>query len=157
MSDHDSEDSQSRGETDNESRCPHYSQVDSTLDVTPQMSYRSPELDVESLTATDLYEPCSQSKRFDITNTNFSVDQNATRRGFLGDIIISGPAPKLGMLTVCDAPTAETGPKNKGGEFLVPPILTTHQRSNAWSPSGGVELEGAKKTTICLQKRYYFT
>jgi len=51
------------------------------------------------------------------------------------------------MLTVCGAPTVETGPKNKGGEFLEPPILTTPQRSNAWSPSGGVELEGAKKST----------
>jgi len=148
MSDHDSEDSQSRGETDNESRCPHYSQVDSTLDVTPQMSYRSPELDVESLTATDLYEPCSQSKRFDTTTTNFFVDQNATRCGFLGDNSISGPAPKLGMLTVCGAPTVETGPKNKGGEFVEPPIHTTPHRSNAWSPSGGVELKGARKSTL---------
>jgi len=49
---------------------------------------------------------------------------------------------------VCGAPTVETGPKNKGGKFLEPPILTTLQRSNAWSPSGGVELEGAIKSTL---------
>jgi len=155
MSEHDSEDSQSRGETNNESRCPHYSQVDSTLDITPQMSYISPELDSESLTATDLYAPCSQSRRFDITTTNFSVDQNTTRRGFLDDNSISGPALKTGMATVCGAPMVETGPKNKGGKFLKPPIHTTPHRSNAWSPSGGVELEGTKMFTLlkCIFKK----
>jgi len=107
-------------------------------------------LDVESLTATDLYEPCSKSKHFDNTTTNFSVDQNATRRGFLDDNSISGPAPKTGMLTVCGAPTVEKGPKNKGDEFLEPPIHTTPYRSNAWSPSGGVKLEGARKSTLVL-------
>jgi len=52
------------------------------------------------------------------------------------------------MLTVCVEPTVETEPKNKGAEFLEPPILTTPRRSNAWSPSVGVELEGAKKSTV---------
>jgi len=56
------------------------------------------------------------------------------------------------MLTVCGAPTVETGPKNNGGEFLEPPILTTPQRSNAWSPSGGVELEGVKRSTVIQDK-----
>jgi len=49
---------------------------------------------------------------------------------------------------MCGASTVETGPKNKGGELLEPPILTTPQRFNAWSPPGsGVRLEGVKKST----------
>jgi len=53
------------------------------------------------------------------------------------------------MPMMCGASTVETGPKNKGGELLEPPILTTPQRFNAWSPPGsGVRLEGTKKSTI---------
>jgi len=54
-------------------------------------------------------------------------------------------------MPVCYPPPVESGPKNKGGEFLVPQNLTTPQRFNAWPPFcsyGGVELEGAKKTTF---------
>jgi len=48
---------------------------------------------------------------------------------------------------VCYAPPVETGPRNNGGEFLEPPILTTPQRFNPWSPYGGIEAEGARKST----------
>jgi len=51
-------------------------------------------------------------------------------------------------MPVCYAPPVETGPKNKGGEPLEPPSLMTPQRLNAWSPYGGVELEGARKSTV---------
>jgi len=51
-------------------------------------------------------------------------------------------------MPVCNAPPVETGHRNKGGELLEPPILTTPRRFNAWSPYGGVELDGAKKSTI---------
>jgi len=144
MSDHDSDNSQSRGETDNESRCPQYSQVDSTLDVTPQMSYRTTELDYESPTDTDQHRRCTTSRSFDVTTTNLSVDQSSIRRGVMEDNGMSGPAPKTGMLVVCrGTPPVGTGPYHKGGELLEPPNLTTPQRYNAWSPSGGrIELEG---------------
>jgi len=54
---------------------------------------------------------------------------------------------------VCYAPPVETGPYQKGGEFLEPPIPTTLQRSNAWPPfcyNEGIELEGARKSTIAI-------
>jgi len=62
---------------------------------------------------------------------------------------MSGPAPKTGMLLVCrGTPPVGTGPYHKGGELLEPPNLTTPQRYNAWSPTGGgIELEGARKST----------
>jgi len=73
------------------------------------------------------------------------------------DSNLSGPAPKTGMLMMCGASTVKTGPKNKGGELLEPPILMTPQRFNAWSPPGsGVRLEGAKKSTILLIFTSYF-
>jgi len=49
--------------------------------------------------------------------------------------------------------TGQAGPRKNGGEFLEPPILTTPQRINPWSPFtyGGIEVEGARKSTIpCL-------
>jgi len=54
------------------------------------------------------------------------------------------------MLVVCrGTPLVGTGPYNKGGELLKPPILTTPQGYNAWSPpGGGIELEGVSKFTI---------
>jgi len=56
------------------------------------------------------------------------------------------------MLTMHGAPTVGTGPKNKGGELLEPPILTTPQRFNAWSPPGsGVRLEGTIKSTVAVE------
>jgi len=62
---------------------------------------------------------------------------------------MSGPAPNTGI-QVCYAPPVETGPYQKGEEFLENPILTTPQRSNAWPPfcyNEGIELEGARKST----------
>jgi len=58
---------------------------------------------------------------------------------------------------VCYAPSVETGPKNNGGEFLEPPILTTPQ-FNPWSPFqyGGIKVEGAKKSTV-LSKEFSTT
>jgi len=58
MSDHNSEDSQSRSGMDLESNIPHYSLGDSTIDLTPQYSCRAPELDDESkdTTTTDQYD-----------------------------------------------------------------------------------------------------
>jgi len=57
---------------------------------------------------------------------------------------------------VCYAPSVEAGPRNKGGELLEPPILTTPQRSNPWSPFqyGGIEVEGARKSTVW---KYFLT
>jgi len=52
------------------------------------------------------------------------------------------------------APPVETGPYQKGGEYLEPPIPTIHQRSNAWLPfcsNEGVELEGARMSTKVMQ------
>jgi len=54
-------------------------------------------------------------------------------------------------MPVCYAPPVETRPDHKGGEFLEPPILTNPQIFDAWSPYGGVELEGAKKSTKLYQ------
>jgi len=54
-------------------------------------------------------------------------------------------------MPVCYAPPVEAGPRNKGGELLEPPSLTTPQRSNLWSMSfqyGGIEVEGARKSTV---------
>jgi len=52
-------------------------------------------------------------------------------------------------MPVCYAPPVEAGPRNKGGELLEPPILTTPQRSKPWSPFkySGIEVEGARKST----------
>jgi len=66
----------------------------------------------------------------------------------MGDSNISGPAPETGMPMMCGASTIGTGPKNKGHELLEPPILTTPQMSNPWSPFGGIEAEGARKSTL---------
>jgi len=53
LSDHDSEDSQSRGKMDLESNNPDYSLGDSTIDLTKQYSHIETELDDESPTTTD--------------------------------------------------------------------------------------------------------
>jgi len=134
MSDTDNDDSPIRDRLDLKSKCPHYSQVDSTLDLTPQSnSYnRPPELDDESRATdvtTDLYERYFPSQCFKTTTTDFSANQNAMRRGVQRDNSISGTAPNTGM-PVCYAPPVETEPYQKGGEFLEPPIPTTLQRSN---------------------------
>jgi len=133
MSDHDSESSITVGRSDRSSRCPQYSQVDSTINLTPlTSSCRAPEEqeDYESLaTTTDLYERYFSSQSF---NTS-SVDQNPIKRGVLPDSNISGPAPNTGM-PVCYAPPVGTGPTNKGGELLEAPNLTTPRRSNTQSP-----------------------
>jgi len=57
-------------------------------------------------------------------------------------------------MPVCYAPPVETGPYHKGGEFSEPPNLTTPRRFDAWSPYGGVELEGAKKSTILTSRQF---
>jgi len=67
---------------------------------------------------------------------------------------ISGPAPNTGM-PVCYAPPIETGPYHKGDEFLEPPILMNPQRSNSWSPYGGIEVEGGRKSIIVQTNRTY--
>jgi len=66
------------------------------------------------------------------------------------DSSISGPAPYKGMLVACRGMSlVEAGPKNKGGNILTPPNLTTPQRPNAWSPpGGGIKPEGEKNVTI---------
>jgi len=53
------------------------------------------------------------------------------------------------MLAECGGTMpVETGPITKGGEFLVPPNLTTPCGNNARSPTrGGPTLEEARKTT----------
>jgi len=70
--------------------------------------------------------------------------------GLMEDNGRSGSAPKTGMLVVCrGTPPVGTGPYHKGGELLEPPNFTTPQRYKAWSPpGGGIELEGARKSTI---------
>jgi len=94
MSDHDSEDSQSRSGIDREFNNPHYSLGDSTLDLTPQFSCRAPELDDESKDNTDQYERYSLSQCLNTTITDFSLaDQNIIRLGVQPDNNISGPAP----------------------------------------------------------------
>jgi len=118
----------------------------------PSSYDRPPELDDESraTSTTNKYECYSSSQCFNTTITDFSpADQNIIRCGVQPVNNISGPAPNTGM-SVCYAPPVETGPRNKGGELLEPPILTTNpQILNAWSPYGGVELEGRKKSTVC--------
>jgi len=115
MSDHDSEDSISRGRSDLSSDCPHYSVADSTIDITPTL-HRETEQDYES-TNTDQYERYSPSQCFNTTTNTFSADQNVIGRGVQSDNNISGPAPNTGM-PVCYATSVETGPYQKGGEFL---------------------------------------
>jgi len=155
MSDHDSKDSLSLGKSDRSSDNPPFSMADSTTDLPPQSCHRKePEQqDYESInTATDQYERYSSSMCFDVTPNNLSADQNIIRRGVLRDSNISGPAPKTGMPMMCGESTVETGPKNKGGELLEPPILTTPQRFNACSPLGSeVRLKGANKSTLRLR------
>jgi len=54
-------------------------------------------------------------------------------------------------MPVCYARPVETGPYQKGGEYLEPPVPKTPQRSNAWPQffsNEGVELEGARKSTV---------
>jgi len=87
MSDHDSEDSQSRSGIDHDSNNPHCSPWDSTMDLTPQFSCRAPELDDESKdTTTDQYERYSSSQCFNTTITDFfPADQNIIRRGVQPD------------------------------------------------------------------------
>jgi len=83
---------------------------------------------------------------------------NPIRRGVITDHNISGSAPNISGsapntgMPVCYAPSVETGPRNKEGELLEPPILTTPQRFNPWSPFtyGGIEVEGARKSTILI-------
>jgi len=60
------------------------------------------------------------------------------------------------MLTVHGAPTVGTGPKNKGGEILEPPILTTPLRINPWFlfPYGGIEVDGARNSTSLYKKLF---
>jgi len=94
MSDHDSEDSQSRSGRDLESNNPHYSLRDSTMDLTPQFSCRALEFDDESKnTTTTNQERYSSFQCLNTTITNLSADQNAIRRGVITDNNISGPAP----------------------------------------------------------------
>jgi len=156
MSDHDSEDSISRGRSDLSSDCPRFSVADSTIDLTPTLN-RENECDYES-NNTDQYDRYYSSQCFKTTPNNFSADQNVIRRGVLSDNNMSGPAPNMGM-PVCYAPPVETGHYQKGGEFLEPPVSTTPQRSNAWpsfSSYERVELEGARKSTVvCTRTLIY--
>jgi len=62
---------------------------------------------------------------------------------------MSGPAPKTGMLVVCRGTLpVGTGPYHKRGELLEHPILTTPQRYIPLPPGSGIELEGARKSTV---------
>jgi len=92
MSDHDSEDSQSRSGIDRESNNPHYTLGDSTLDLTPQYSCRAPEMDDESkdTAITDQRERYSSSQCFNTTVSDFFLaDQNIIRRRVQPDNNIS--------------------------------------------------------------------
>jgi len=92
MSDLGSEDSQCQGRLDLESNNPHYSLVDSTIDLTPSNAiYYDWFLD-----NTHRRSP----PRFNIT-TGFSADQNSIRRGVITYSNISGPAPNTGMAVWC--------------------------------------------------------
>jgi len=60
-------------------------------------------------------------------------------------------------MPVCYAPPIETGPNNKRGELLEPPNHTTPRRFSPSSPflgEGGIEAEGAEKSTISYLKKY---
>jgi len=83
MSDIDSEESQCRGRSDLESTIPHYSLVDSKIDLTPL----------------DMGEDSPNNQR-QFNNTCFSADQTQNRARVIGDSNISGPAPNTGI-SVC--------------------------------------------------------
>jgi len=145
MSDLDDQDSQSQGRLYLESNNPHYSLVNSTINLT-LLDNRGEDEDDESLETTHRrYSPTSCFN----TTTNLSADQNAIKRRIITDKNISGQAPNTGM-PVCYAPPVEAGPRDNGGEFLEPPILTTSQRSNPWSPfqCGEIEVKGARMSTV---------
>jgi len=73
MSNTDSDEYHCSGRSDIESTLPHYSLVDSTIDLTP--------LDVEE----------NNPRRFN--TTRFSANQTQNRATVIGDSNISGPAP----------------------------------------------------------------
>jgi len=139
MSDHDSDNSTSNGELDNESKCPQYSQMNTTLDLAPQLSERVESLNIDeytrrSITDSDFYSQCASSRSFDVTNTNDSVNIQGTRCGVMVDSNLSGPAPKTGMLAVCSGMLpVGTGPKLQRGKLLEPPPHLTPQRFNTRS------------------------
>jgi len=101
MSDLDSEDSQSTGWSDLESTLPHYSLVDSTIDLTP--------LGVNENTR--------------LKATRLSANKTQNRITVIRDSNISGPAPNTGI-SVCYAPPRGTE-SDKGEEFLESPTQTT--------------------------------
>jgi len=113
MSDLDSEDSQCRGRSDLVSTLPHYSLVDSTIDLTPLNNQDD-----------DWFLDTTHRRPQFNTTTCFFADKNPTRRGVIPDSNISGPALNTGM-SVCYAPPIKTGHRNKGEEFLESSILTT--------------------------------
>jgi len=138
MSDLDSEDSQCWGRLDLESNIPHYSLVDSTIDLTPVTGREDSVHDT-----THRYGPPFN------TTTCFSADRDYKDWAqSTGDSNISGPAPNTSM-SVCYAPPIETRP-SKGEEFLESLILTTPQMNPRYPfqfQCGGIEVEGAKNST----------
>jgi len=113
MSDFESEDSQCRGRSNLESILPHYSLVDSTIDLTPSNNRD----DDWSL---DTTHRCPQ-----FNTTCFSADHDYKDRAqSTGDSNISVPAHNTGM-SVCYASLIETGP-SKGEDFLESPIHTSN-------------------------------
>jgi len=79
MSDHDSEDSLSRGKSDRSSDHPPFLMADSTIDLPTQTCHRKePEQqDYESInTDTDQYERYSSPMCFDVTPNNQNLKRN---------------------------------------------------------------------------------
>jgi len=154
MSDNDNDESPNKDKIDQASSCPHYSQVDSTINLTPPPHNTHLEQDYESTPTTtlpDRYGCQTSSPNFGTTNEGVvSVDQNIVRRGAVNDIGLSGPAPYKGMLTECSgALLVEEGPRTKGGKFLAPPLHTTPRGYNTCEPSeGGYKLEGEENATV---------
>jgi len=109
MSDIDSEDSQCTGRSDLESTIPHYSLLDSTIDLTPLgVNENNP----------------------GFNTTRFSADQTQNRAIAIGDSNISGPASNTGI-SVCYAAPRGTE-SDKGEEFLESPT----QKPRLWVVHG---------------------
>jgi len=135
MSDSDFEDSQCTGRSDLDLNFPHYSLVDSRVDIT------------------------SLGVNENINPNLFSANQTQNRAMVIGDSNISGPASNTGI-SVCYAPPRGTGSYGsyEGEEFLESPTQTTPQSKPpsflpfhcGWSmgPGRGMERGGAKNSTI---------
>jgi len=133
MSDSDFEDSQCRGRSELESNLPHYSLVDSTIDLTS--------LGVNEYT--------------NLNPNRFSANQTQNRATVIRDSNISGPAHNTGISVGPPRGTKSV----KGEEFLESPTQTTPRRKSppflpfhcGWSMIRGRGMGrggGAKNSTL---------